>query len=1135
MPQNYSGRLTVVLVVLFGSLALIFSPVLEKLFHPHEQITQWTKLKPGIDMVGGTSLVYQIKSAPGTRRDPQLATKVAEVLKKRVDARGLMNLIWRPEGTDRLEIQMPGSGAGSMQAREKQEQLISAEQRLEQTNVSITEVIDAVEQGNGHSSADFEKLAGGSKTRLDLFKQMATTYAEIQAMAAKPVTQRNPLEEAKLRQQYDQLRTKVEGTNVDTARLQDELSDAASRASALAEFRRQNTDFPARLSAFDQYVAAIDAYQSVRGTVDDTTDLKRKLRGSGVLEFHILVQPADGAQAEVNKMLERMKPDGLGPALLGGDTMRWFQIDKPDEFKKVNDVYTATYRNKPYVLSWITPDKSLDHRTGQKPWALVDAKPEQGSSGADVVAFQFDAQGGADFGTLTGNNLHKPLAVVLDGKIISAPAINGVITNSGIIEGGSRGFSRSELDYLVSTLSAGSLPARLEDEPISERHVEPELGHTNLMAGLLACGVGVIVVGVFLISYYYLAGVVAFGAVVLNLLIVLAVMAAFSATFTLPSIAGIVLSVGTAVDANVLIFERLREEQHRGLSLRMALRNAYDKAMSAILDSNATTVITSLFLIWFGTEEVKGFGITLVIGILASLFTALFVTRTVFGLLIDKLGVRQLRSLPLTFPKWDKLLKPNIDWMSFAWVFYAFSAVAISIGLVLFVVKVHQRQMLDIEFAGGTSVQFDLNHPLSKDELAGMLQHSGQDVLASANPVALGTPIEGNKYTSFDLLTPSTNAVAVRDAVMTTLSKDLKLELPSSFEGAGPGGTAAKLEDALAGGQVVPITDETKWPAGPNGQSFRPEAWGDYKDGVAIVLKGLTPALTPGEIADRINRQFLQTTPGQDTERHAFTVESPSGPNQKTSLALVLSKDANLPYSKDSKQWGEQFAGPLWKTVVEGVDRPAQLKEVRNFDAQVAGDAQTNAILALTLSILVIMIYIWVRFGNLKYGTATMVALLHDTLFTIAALGFAHYLVDVPFLKTILQLYPFRINLTVVAGILTIMGYSMIDTIVVFDRIRENRGRYGHLSRQVINDAVNQTLSRTLLTAGTTTITVAIMYFLGGQGIHGFTFVLLIGILVGTYSSVAIAAPLLLIGKDVRQQEPQGKMPVRQQLQRSGA
>jgi SecD/SecF fusion protein len=217
---------------------------------------------------------------------------------------------------------------------------------------------------------------------------------------------------------------------------------------------------------------------------------------------------------------------------------------------------------------------------------------------------------------------------------------------------------------------------------------------------------------------------------------------------------------------------------------------------------------------------------------------------------------------------------------------------------------------------------------------------------------------------------------------------------------------------------------------------------------------------------------------------------------------------------------------PMWKLASDAIDRPAQLQKVENFNAAVAGDTQKDAFMALGLSVVVIMAYIWVRFGNLKYGTATVVALLHDTIFVVAALGFAHYLVLIPGLREALLLEPFRINLVVVAGILTIMGYSMIDTIVVFDRIRENRGKYGLVNRKIINDAVNQTLSRTLLTAGTTTMTVAIMYFFGGPGIHGFTFVLLVGILVGTYSSVAIAAPILLFGNT---QEPPS------QKERSGA
>jgi len=157
----------------------------------------------------------------------------------------------------------------------------------------------------------------------------------------------------------------------------------------------------------------------------------------------------------------------------------------------------------------------------------------------------------------------------------------------------------------------------------------------------------------------------------------------------------------------------------------------------------------------------------------------------------------------------------------------------------------------------------------------------------------------------------------------------------------------------------------------------------------------------------------------------------------------------------------------------------------------------------------------------IAYGTATVIALLHDTIFTLAALGYAHLLADTAIAGP-LELEPFRMSLTVVAGILTVMGYSNIDTIVVFDRIRENRGKYGHLSRLVINDAINQTLSRTFLTAGTTTVTVAFMYFMGGAGIHGFTYVLLVGIMAGTYSSVCIAAPILLMGKDVVKEKTLG-------------
>ena len=200
--------------------------------------------------------------------------------------------------------------------------------------------------------------------------------------------------------------------------------------------------------------------------------------------------------------------------------------------------------------------------------------------------------------------------------------------------------------------------------------------------------------------------------------------------------------------------------------------------------------------------------------------------------------------------------------------------------------------------------------------------------------------------------------------------------------------------------------------------------------------------------------------------------------------------------------------------VRDGVNHEGRLQKVNTFGPQVAGDNQLAAFYALILSSVVIMAYIWFRFGNLKFGTATVLAMIHDVALVVGAVGLSHYVVKIPWLACALMIEPFRVNLTIVAAVLTVMSYSMIDTIVVFDRIRENRGKFGFLSRGIVNDSINQTLSRTLLTAGTTIVTVAGMYVVGGSGIHGFTFVLLVGILVGTYSSIAIAAPFLLIGEE---------------------
>jgi SecD/SecF fusion protein len=279
------------------------------------------------------------------------------------------------------------------------------------------------------------------------------------------------------------------------------------------------------------------------------------------------------------------------------------------------------------------------------------------------------------------------------------------------------------------------------------------------------------------------------------------------------------------------------------------------------------------------------------------------------------------------------------------------------------------------------------------------------------------------------------------------------------------------------------------------------------------VRKDIEPPLMPDEIYSRINRALLTTNVAEAIKLiKVYRIDGSTNPQTPTTAAVVLVGNHNFDYAKSPADWREKMAAPAWKVVNEGVGRPANLQKVSNFDAQVAGDTQQAAIFATLGSIIVIMIWIWLRFGDPKYGTATVAAMIHDTIMVVGAIGLSHWLAETAIGRG-LGLEAFRLNMTIVAAILTVMGYSMVDTIVVFDRIRENRGKYGSVTRQLINDSVNQTLSRTLLTAGTTLMTLFVMYVWGGPAIHGFTFILLIGILIGTYSSIAIAAPILLIGE----------------------
>ena len=483
--------------------------------------------------------------------------------------------------------------------------------------------------------------------------------------------------------------------------------------------------------------------------------------------------------------------------------------------------------------------------------------------------------------------------------------------------------------------------------------------------------------------------------------------------------------------------------------------------------------------------------------------------------MIDTFHVKTLSSLPLTFPKWDKLLKPDIHWMDYVPIFWVISAVFIIAGMVAFVVKAEKHQLADVDFASGTQVQFDLRQPMSLDEIRHAFEVANSPALPAVNLTGISS--ESKKADSaYELVTANADSKAVRTAVLNVLGTRILTDLPSHFDHVNDA-----VDVAINSGIVQPIT------AGftvKDLNDFKTSAADDYIGGAAVVLKDLDPPLKPDQIRDRLDRQRATeaSSSGVDTSSPVlseYTVVSPLGPGVPTSSAVVFASDPAYPYDKDPGKWTSNVANPIWELVKDGVNHEGRLQKVNTFGPQVAGDNQQAAMFALVLSSLVIMAYIWLRFGNLKYGTATVLAMIHDVALVVGAVGLSHYIAQVPLLAKILMVEPFRINLTIVAAVLTVMSYSMIDTIVVFDRIRENRGKFGYLNRKIVNDSINQTLSRTLLTAGTNIMTVAGMYFVGGPGIHGFTFVLLVGILVGTYSSIAIAAPFLLIGADVHEEK----------------
>jgi len=376
---------------------------------------------------------------------------------------------------------------------------------------------------------------------------------------------------------------------------------------------------------------------------------------------------------------------------------------------------------------------------------LSDAFVDVGDIGLPEVSFRLNREGAKQFSQMTGANINRRLAIVLDGKVQSAPVIQSRISDAGRITGR---FTREEAHDLAIVLRAGALPAPIMIE--EERTVGPSLGKDSVRAGLMATGVGGLLIMLFMVGYYWLAGLVAVLALAMNLVMILGSLGYLHATLTLPGIAGMILTLGMAVDANVLIYERIREELKAGRPLGLALKAGYGKAFSAIVDSNVTTLIAAVFLYWFGTGPIRGFATTLTAGIIASMFTSVFVTRVVFDVLV---GTGRLNALPMA----HLIGETKFDFIGKRRVCYALSALVILVGAVAFVQRGSQRYGID--FTGGLLQEYRFTRPLTAD-----------GVRATLGKVGMGEAViqEFGSPTEWLIRTPDDTEAEIQDTMSRT-------------------------------------------------------------------------------------------------------------------------------------------------------------------------------------------------------------------------------------------------------------------------------------------------------------------------------------------------------------------------------
>ena len=734
----------------------------------------------------------------------------------------------------------------------------------------------------------------------------------------------------------------------------------------------QQLDREAKIATGDNVSADDDNYTlDTTFVLDDLGNLTDEVES---------VDTIRGQQQTAGPLFSIFSPNtgNLGEAVLG--------IASEGNLEKVNEILTrpeVTRQFRDVIFRW--EESPLPGQDGENSglYALYQLRmPRSGEAlltgesitntssgpqpdGQVAVNLSMNSDGARTWARMTteaANDNNRQVAILLDDRVVSAPSVRGPIPGGNTAITGN--FNVQTATDLANILKVGRLPARTEI--IQESIVGPSLGAANINSSITALLIGFGLVLAFMVFYYGGAGLVSILALLLNLVFIFGALSSFGTVLTLPGIAGILLTIGMAVDANVIIFERIREELRAGKTERNAVTDGFANSYSAIIDANVTTILVAGVLAYFGLGPIKGFAVVLIVGVIASVFTAVLVGRLIIEWWLDR-G----KSLSFwTAPSKNLFANVNIDWMGKRKATYALSGALVVLSLLS--IFVFRGFDLGVDFKGGYSYVVEF----------------AEDVNAEQLRTALTAPFEGE---------PTIKAV----------DSDNTYNIVTNY--------------------LVDVTDAV--------------------DGV--------------EAQDRVLAKLLEG------------VQAATGDN-----ALTIESFGNL----------------------DGADGSTHVTSVSKVGPTIADDIKRSALWAGGVGLLLIFLYLLLRFNKWTYSAGAVAALTHDTILVLgifsAGWGFFGFNMEV--------------DQAFIAAILTVIGYSINDTVVVFDRIREYLNTYVSREKtEVINAAINSTVSRTVITSVTTMLVVLVLFLFGGSSIKGFAFALLVGIIVGTYSSIFIATPIV--------------------------